>query len=98
MLAFLLNEQLFICWFSDGDSDLDLAEDDDFSKLYGKGPPNAPPYSYLSLTESSHSVPGGASLDLSPLSSPEKELGKLSWILRKAQVRTSDRAGNVLKN
>ncbi|KAM7412538.1 hypothetical protein PAMA_020085 [Pampus argenteus] len=59
----------------DGDSDLDL-EDEDFSKLCGKGPPsNPPPYSYLSLTDTSHSVPGGASLDFSPLSSPEKELG-----------------------
>ncbi|XP_039986357.1 polycystic kidney disease protein 1-like 3 isoform X2 [Xiphias gladius] len=60
----------------DGDSDLDLGEDDDFSKLYTKGlPSNPPPYSYLSLTDSSHALPGGASLDLSPLSSPEKELG-----------------------
>ncbi|XP_070762188.1 uncharacterized protein [Enoplosus armatus] len=60
----------------DGDSDLDLGEDDDFSKLYSKGPPpNPPAYSYLSLTDSGHSLPGGASVDLSPLSSPEKELG-----------------------
>ncbi|KAK2846532.1 hypothetical protein Q5P01_009531 [Channa striata] len=60
----------------DGDSDLDLGEDDDFSALYSKGSlSNPPPYSYLSVTESSHSLPGGASLDLSPLSSPEKELG-----------------------
>ncbi|KAM7398825.1 hypothetical protein PAMP_018134 [Pampus punctatissimus] len=59
----------------DGDSDLDL-EDEDFSKLCSKGPlSNPPPYSYLSLTDTSHSVPGGASLDFSPLSSPEKELG-----------------------
>eukprot|EP00064_Thunnus_orientalis_P025248 superscaffoldBa00012277_g25594 len=58
----------------DGDSDLDL-EDDDFSKFCSKGPPSNPsPYSYLSLTDNSHSLPGGASLDLSPLSSPEKEL------------------------
>lgn len=60
----------------DGDSDLDLAEDDDFSKLYSKGPPSNPPaYSYLNLTDSSHSLPGGAPLEFSPLSSPEKELG-----------------------
>ncbi|XP_026154701.1 wiskott-Aldrich syndrome protein homolog 1 isoform X2 [Mastacembelus armatus] len=58
----------------DGDSDLDLG-DDDFSKLYSKVPPsNPPPYAYLSLTDSSLSLPGGASLDISPLSSPEKEL------------------------
>ncbi|XP_044059875.1 flocculation protein FLO11 isoform X2 [Siniperca chuatsi] len=59
----------------DGDSDQDLGDDDDFSKLYSKGPhANPPAYSYLSLTDSSHSLLGGASLDLSPLSSPEKEL------------------------
>ncbi|XP_029302832.1 flocculation protein FLO11 isoform X2 [Cottoperca gobio] len=58
-----------------GDSDLDFGEDEEFSKLYNKGPPpNSTPYSYLSMTDSSHSVPGGASFDLSPLSSPEKEL------------------------
>ncbi|XP_040902960.1 uncharacterized serine-rich protein C215.13 isoform X2 [Toxotes jaculatrix] len=61
----------------DGDSDLDFGEDEDFSKLYTKGlPSNPPPYSYLSLTDSSHSLPGGAPVDLSPLSSPEKELGE----------------------
>ncbi|XP_026231587.1 myb_DNA-bind_5 domain-containing protein [Anabas testudineus] len=59
----------------DGDSDLDLGEDDDFSAFYNKGTiANPPPYSYLSLTDSSHSLPAGAPLDLSPLSSPEKEL------------------------
>ncbi|KAF3693376.1 Nuclear apoptosis-inducing factor 1 [Channa argus] len=59
-----------------GDGDSDLGEDDDFSALYSKGSiSNAARYSYLSVTESTHSVPGGASLDLSPLSSPEKELG-----------------------
>ncbi|XP_034086427.1 wiskott-Aldrich syndrome protein homolog 1-like isoform X1 [Gymnodraco acuticeps] len=59
-----------------GDSDLEMGEDEDFSKLYSKGPPpNTTTYSYLSLTDSSHSVPGGgASFDLSPLSSPEKDL------------------------
>ncbi|GLD65690.1 flocculation protein FLO11-like protein [Lates japonicus] len=60
----------------DGDSDQDLGEDDDFSKLYTRGlPPNPTHYSYLNLTDASHSLPGGASLDISPLSSPEKELG-----------------------
>ncbi|TKS80545.1 Nuclear apoptosis-inducing factor 1 [Collichthys lucidus] len=61
----------------DRDSDLELGDDDDFPKLYNKGPPssNAPAYSYLSLTDSSYSLPGGASFDISPLSSPEKELG-----------------------
>ncbi|KAM4566796.1 uncharacterized protein PAE49_010293 isoform 2-T2 [Odontesthes bonariensis] len=56
------------------ESDLDL-EEAEFSKCYRKGPtPTAPPYSYLSLTDSSHSLQGGASFDISPLSSPEKEL------------------------
>lgn len=60
----------------DGDSDLEFGDDDDFSKLYGKGPSSPPPsYSYLSLTDGSYSLPGGASLDMSPLSSPEKDLG-----------------------
>ena len=67
----------FSCRSSDCDSDLDLCEDEDFSKLYGKGvAPSPPSYSYLSLTDSSHSVPGGAAYDLSPLSSPEKEPGE----------------------
>ncbi|KAF1393503.1 hypothetical protein PFLUV_G00016630 [Perca fluviatilis] len=58
-----------------GESDFDLDEEDDFSKVYSKGPPpNAPPFSYLSLTDSSQSIPGGASYDFSPLSSPEKDL------------------------
>lgn len=60
----------------DGDSDLDFGEDDNFSKMYSKGlPSNTSPYSYLSLTDSTHTLPGGPSFDLSPLSSPEKELG-----------------------
>ncbi|XP_035535904.1 flocculation protein FLO11 [Morone saxatilis] len=62
----------------DGDSDLELGEDEDFPKLYSKAPPSnpAPPaYSYLSLTDSSYSLPGGSSLDISPLSSPEKDVG-----------------------
>ncbi|XP_041797358.1 flocculation protein FLO11 isoform X2 [Chelmon rostratus] len=61
----------------DGNSDLEFGEDDDFSKLYSKDPPsNPPPYSYLNLTDSSYSLPGGSSFDISPLSSPEKELGE----------------------
>ncbi|KAF0030910.1 hypothetical protein F2P81_017641 [Scophthalmus maximus] len=54
-----------------GDSDLELGEDDDLSNLYAKGlpPPTPTPYSYLSLTDNPHS------LELSPLSSPEKEHG-----------------------
>nr|XP_019965144.1 PREDICTED: zinc finger protein jing-like [Paralichthys olivaceus] len=60
----------------DGDSDQEPDEDDELSKLYTKGlTPNSANYSYLGLTDSSHSLPGGASYDLSPLSSPEKELG-----------------------
>ncbi|XP_035768165.1 flocculation protein FLO11-like isoform X2 [Neolamprologus brichardi] len=60
----------------DGDSDLDLGEDDDFSKMCSKGlPSNSSPYSYLSLTDGTHTLSGGPSFDLSPLSSPEKELG-----------------------
>ncbi|XP_076590904.1 uncharacterized protein LOC143323137 isoform X3 [Chaetodon auriga] len=60
----------------DGNSDLEFGEDDDFSKIYSKDPPsNPPPYSYLNLTDSSYSLPGGSSFDISPLSSPEKELG-----------------------
>lgn len=59
----------------DGDSDLELGEDDDFPKLYNKDQASNPPYSYLSMTDSSYSLPGGSSFDISPLSSPEKELG-----------------------
>ncbi|XP_028275135.1 flocculation protein FLO11 [Parambassis ranga] len=55
----------------DGDSDLDLGEDD-FPKPFSKGPS----LNYLSLTDSSHSLQGGASYDISPLSSPEKEFGE----------------------
>lgn len=80
-MLFLLNEPVFICWLSDGDSDQDLGEDDDFSKLYARGlPPNPTHYSYLNLTDS-HSLPGGASFDISPLSSPEKELGGKSEVV-----------------
>lgn len=64
-------------WFSGGDSDLEpTADDEDFSKFYATGPSSNPsPYSYLSLTDSTHPLQGGASFELSPLSSPEKELG-----------------------
>lgn len=66
----------FMCWFSDGDSDLDLGEDDDFSKMCSKGlPSSSSPYSYLSLTDGTHTLSGGPSFEISPLSSPEKELG-----------------------
>ncbi|XP_029373576.1 uncharacterized protein LOC115053151 [Echeneis naucrates] len=59
----------------DGDSDQEFGEDDDLSNLYTKGlASNTAPYSYLSLADSSHLLPGGAPLDLSPLSSPDKEL------------------------
>ncbi|XP_034720394.1 proline-rich protein 36-like [Etheostoma cragini] len=58
-----------------GESDFDLDEEEDFSKIYSKGPPpSAPPFSYLSLTDNSQSIPGGTSYDFSPLSSPEKDL------------------------
>uniref|UniRef100_A0A3B5BGX9 Wiskott-Aldrich syndrome protein family member 2-like n=1 Tax=Stegastes partitus TaxID=144197 RepID=A0A3B5BGX9_9TELE len=59
----------------DGDSDLDLGEDDDGGSALGaKGSSSNPlAYSYLSLADGS--PPGGASYDISPLSSPEKDLG-----------------------
>uniref|UniRef100_A0AAX7VJM2 Myb/SANT-like DNA-binding domain-containing protein n=1 Tax=Astatotilapia calliptera TaxID=8154 RepID=A0AAX7VJM2_ASTCA len=61
----------------DGDSDLDLGEDDDFSKMCSKGlPSSSSPYSYLSLTDGTHTLSGGPSFEISPLSSPEKELGE----------------------
>ncbi|KAF7218330.1 myb-related transcription factor, partner of profilin [Nothobranchius furzeri] len=60
----------------DGNSDPDLSQDEDFSNSFWKGPTSsAPPYSYLSMNENSQSFPEGFSIDLSPLSSPEKELG-----------------------
>ncbi|XP_040929271.1 uncharacterized protein LOC114868186 isoform X4 [Betta splendens] len=60
----------------DGESEADVGKDDSFNPFTKKNKfPNPPPYSYLSLTDSSHSGPSGASADLSPLSSPEKELG-----------------------
>ncbi|XP_078138481.1 uncharacterized protein LOC139920095 [Centroberyx gerrardi] len=59
----------------DGDSDLDFGEDvGDLTKRRRKGPP-PPPYSYLNITDTNPlPLPGGASFDLSPLSSPEKDL------------------------
>lgn len=58
----------------DGDSDLEFGEDEDLSGLYSKASSSNPSaYSYLSLTDSSH-LQGEASFDISPLSSPEKEL------------------------
>ncbi|XP_074535693.1 uncharacterized protein LOC141797900 [Halichoeres trimaculatus] len=57
-----------------GDSDLDLCEDEDFTKVYSDTPLSNPsPYSYLSMTDSSHSVPDRYSFDMSPLSSPEND-------------------------
>ncbi|XP_013888746.1 delphilin isoform X2 [Austrofundulus limnaeus] len=55
----------------DGDSDPELSQDEDFPKSFKE----APPYSYLNLNESSPSFQEGYLFDLSPLSSPEKELG-----------------------
>ncbi|XP_060928686.1 nuclear pore complex protein Nup214-like [Limanda limanda] len=55
------------------DSDQEPDDDEELSKLYSKGLTSN--YSYLGLTDSSHSLPGGASYDMSPLSSPEKEPG-----------------------
>lgn len=67
----------FICWFSDGGSEPEFGEEEEFSGIYSKGPISNPSsYSYLNLTDSSYSLPGGSSFDISPLSSPEKELGK----------------------
>ncbi|XP_071375266.1 uncharacterized protein [Centroberyx affinis] len=59
----------------DGDSDLDFGEDvGDLTKRRRKGPP-PPPYSYLNITDTNPlPLPGGASFDLSPLSSPDKDL------------------------
>ncbi|XP_034460771.1 flocculation protein FLO11 isoform X2 [Hippoglossus hippoglossus] len=60
----------------DGDSEQEPDDDEESSKLYPKGlTSSAANYSYLGLTDSSISLPGGASYDMSPLSSPEKELG-----------------------
>lgn len=55
----------------DGDSDAEVGQDEEFSKLYGQGGRSAEsdPLSYIGLTDSSFSV------DFSPPSSPEKEPG-----------------------
>lgn len=59
----------------DGDSEPEFGDDDDAcSTLHSKGS-NPSNCSYLSLTDSSYSLPGGFSFDISPLSSPEKDLG-----------------------
>ncbi|KAG7480077.1 hypothetical protein JOB18_042705 [Solea senegalensis] len=59
----------------DGNSDQEFGDDDDVPKLFSKSPnSSAPPYSYLGMTDSSHSFPGGVAFDISPLSSPEKDL------------------------
>ncbi|XP_040057029.1 uncharacterized protein LOC120833609 isoform X1 [Gasterosteus aculeatus] len=67
----MVNKILMMSPRGGGDSDLDFGEDEDFSRFYN----NPSSYSYLSLTDTSHSIPGGVSYDLSPLSSPEKEPG-----------------------
>ena len=73
---FVLNQTFNHMLLSDGDSDQEPDDDEELSKLYSKGlTSSAANYSYLGLTDSSHSLPGGASYDMSPLSSPEKELG-----------------------
>ncbi|XP_076001979.1 uncharacterized protein LOC142994988 [Genypterus blacodes] len=63
---------------ADGDSDLEFAEEDaEFTKLCSRQSQEVvapPPYSYLSMAENSLPLPGGASFDFSPLSSPEKDL------------------------
>ncbi|XP_017286530.1 uncharacterized protein DDB_G0271670 [Kryptolebias marmoratus] len=60
----------------DGDSDPDLSQDEDFPKSFNDGSrATTAPYSYLNFNESSPSFQGGFLCDLSPLSSPEKELG-----------------------
>uniref|UniRef100_A0A667X2R8 Myb/SANT-like DNA-binding domain-containing protein n=1 Tax=Myripristis murdjan TaxID=586833 RepID=A0A667X2R8_9TELE len=60
---------------TDIDSDLDFGEDDEeMAKCRRKVPPPTA-FSYLNMTDtSSLPLPGGASFDLSPLSSPEKDL------------------------
>lgn len=75
-----------VCGSVDGDSDVNL-EDEDFPKPVKKGPtPTANPYSYLSLTDSSLQ---GAAFEVSPASSPDKELGgspvsaSTSWFSKK---------------
>lgn len=75
-MSLLLN-LLDFCPPTDGESDPELGEEEDFSKLYSKGLPSNPgSFSYLNLTDSSYSLgEAGASYDISPLSSPDKDLG-----------------------
>lgn len=62
--------------FSDGDSDTEFGEEEDFSQAYVKGPPaNPASLPYINLTDTSFS------LDFSPPSSPEKDPGgEWSWV------------------
>lgn len=68
---------------SDGDSDADF-DDYDISKLYSKAPStNSGSLPYLNLTDN-YSVAGG---DMSPLSSPDKELsGEYRHFLRSVDL------------
>ncbi|MEQ2166499.1 hypothetical protein GOODEAATRI_028906, partial [Goodea atripinnis] len=62
----------------DEESDQDLSLEEDFAKSFLKGPLlNVPPYSYLNLNENSEANREAFSFDMSPLSSPEKELDEL---------------------
>lgn len=56
---------------SDGESDLDFTPDQRLSKLHSRSSP-----SYLNLTDNAYSL--GGALDMSPLSSPDKD-GELLW-------------------
>ncbi|KAM4627200.1 uncharacterized protein ACJ7VT_002200 isoform 1-T6 [Polymixia lowei] len=62
----------------DGNSDLDLNDEDSAKprpRRKASSVPAPAPYSYLDITDSNgFSLPGGASFDYSPLSSPEKDL------------------------
>ncbi|RVE65243.1 hypothetical protein OJAV_G00134220 [Oryzias javanicus] len=54
-------------------SDQDLDEDEDLTKY--TTPPSATHFSYLSMSDTSRSLPGEA-LDVSPTSTPDKDLGE----------------------
>lgn len=72
----VVHKLLLLSPSGNGDSDFEMFDDEDFSKGYsGTPPPNPSPHSYLSLTDSSHSVPDRFSYDMSPLSSPEEDAG-----------------------
>lgn len=76
-LLLLLNE-LSPCCSSDGDSEPEFGDDEEFSKAFSKGlPTNATSFSYLNLTDNSYTSGGGegASFEVSPPSSPEKDAG-----------------------